>query len=336
MGFHHIGGMNRWAIPDCFVIGFSFALAVVSASAPARAQGVPAGTVIESRADAAYEVDGIAQTAFSNTDAVRIAEVIDVAMTPVESSPVSTGNGSAVLTFELTNTGNGAEAFTLTARALTTGIDFEPTIVGIALDSNGNGTYEEGIDTLLPAPETSSELAQGASQTIFVLAGIPNGTASGSRGEIELRAEATTGTGSPGDNYNGAGEGGTDAVIGSSGGLATATGAVQVSTAVVRLIKSSTLSDPFGGNDPIPGATIRYAIRVEVSDAGPVTNLIVTDPIPEGVQYTPGSLMLDGVPLTDPPGDDAGQANASEIVVSLGNVAANTSQDISFDVVIES
>ena len=46
---------------------------------------------------------------------------------------------TAVLRYKITNTGNGPEAFTLTANPAVTGNAFNTTVTGLAIDVNGNG-----------------------------------------------------------------------------------------------------------------------------------------------------------------------------------------------------
>jgi len=79
-----------------------------------------------------------------------------------------------------------------------------------------------------------------------------------------------------------------------------------------------------------------FTITATVSGSGSVDDLMVTDAIPEGTTYSAGSLSLDGNPLTDANGDDAGEASdASGIVVDLGTVAGGTVQTITFDVTVD-
>jgi uncharacterized repeat protein (TIGR01451 family) len=78
--------------------------------------------------------------------------------------------------------------------------------------------------------------------------------------------------------------------------------AYQASSPVV-LIKSVTVIDTLGGNDPHPGATLRYQIDISITGNTPVSNLVVTDLIPADTTYTDASLNLDGIAQTD--ADDA-------------------------------
>ncbi len=79
-------------------------------------------------------------------------------------------------------------------------------------------------------------------------------------------------------------------------------GAYQVMSPVI-ILKSVTVIDTVGGNDPHPGATLRYQLDVTVSGNTPVDNLIISDLIPVNTTYTDDSIQLNTVSQTDT--DDA-------------------------------
>jgi len=301
----------------------------------AHAAGVDAGTLIENTAQASYETADGTTTVDSNTVTLLVDELLDTTVASVDAGPIATEPGSEVLTFEVTNTGNGPEAFTLTANPIVTGNDFEATIDGIAVDTNGNGVYDEGVDEILTGPETTPELDPDDSVTVFVLVTVPADAADTEQSEVELTAEAVTGSGAPGTTFAGEGENGSNAVVGATGADDSANGILNVGITTVELVKSAVVSDPFGGTSPVPGATITYTISAVVEGSGSVDNLVVTDPFPTGTTYVTSTLALDGSGLTDAAGDDAGEASATAISVDLGTVAGGTTQNITFDVTIE-
>ena len=316
-----------WIVPAA-------ASAVLLFGSPAYAGGVTAGSLIENTAQATYDTPDGPETVDSNTVTLMVDELLDVTVSSVDSGPITTSPGSDILTFEITNTGNGPEAFTLTANPTVAGNDFGVTIDGIAVDTNGNGVYDAGIDTILSSPETTSEIAADGSLTIFVLVTVPAGAADSEESQVELLAEAVTGTGAPGTSFAGAGANGSNAVVGLSGADGTATGQLIVALTTVDLVKSATILDPFGGSSPVPGAVITYTITANVTGSASIDNLIVTDTYPAGTTYVPGTLALNGGGLTDASGDDAGTASASAISVDLGTVSGGSAPAITFDVTI--
>lgn len=309
---------------------------LAGAATPALAAGVTAGTLIENTATASFDEAGTPRSVDSNTVTVRVDELLDVTVTSLDTGPISTTRGNAVLTFEVTNPGNGPEAFLLTADPAVAGNDFDVTVRGVAIDSDGNGVYEEGVDQVLTGPLTTPVLAPDARVTVFVLVTVPDTAADGDTSNLQLTAAAATGNGTPGTVFAGEGEGGGDAVVGSTGALADARGTLSSAVASVQLVKSVALRDPFGGTSAVPGATATFTIEARVSGSGNVANLIVTDAIPAGTTYVPGTLALDAGTLTDAADTDAGTASdASGISVTLGSVPAGTNRSVTFDVTID-
>lgn len=305
------------------------------AAIPVLAQATPAGIIIESTAEATYEDGGTARTVTSNTVQVRVDELIDLAVAGLDSGPVAVQPGPTVLSFLVGNTGNGPEAFTFEVVTAVAGNAFDATLDSIAVDSNANGIYDPGVDEVLPVPSTSASLAAGASRTVFVILTAPGGNADGAQSTVNLIARSATGTGSPGTVFAAAGESGTDAIAGLSGGTATATGQLVGSANTVTLAKSATVIDPFGGATAVPGATITYGIEARVTGSATINGLTITDIIPANTQYIANSLTLDGAPLSDAAGDDAGEASSAGIAVSLGNVPGGSSNTVTFAVLIE-
>lgn len=306
----------------------------------ADAAGTAAGTNITNKATATYTVSGIPGTQDSNTTTVKVAEIINVTVTWQDGAnvPVAPGDTNKVATYRVTNTGNGTEAWTLSLNAAIAGDDFDPTLVNLYLDANGNGTYDSGTDTLYVAGTNDPNLAEDGFKTVFVLCNIPGTATDGQKGNIKLTATSKTGTGAAGTVFAGAGDGGVDAVIGATTGAATTTATYQVINVTVSVVKAQTVSDPYGGTQPIPNATIRYSITVTVTGTGTAVGVVITDPIPANTTYTAGTLKLNGAGLTDVNGDDAGDYNVTnpgKVTVSLGNLtSASVAQVITFDVKI--
>lgn len=321
------------AIPLILAVTAGMALL---APALASAAGVSAGTLIENTAIASYDDGGGPRTISSNTVTVRVDELLDVTLTSLDPGPVPTRPGEAVLRFELTNQGNGPEAFRLLANPEVAGNDFDVTITAIAVDRNGNGIYDAGVDEVLAAPQVTAELAVDSVLTLFVLVNVPEGVADSDTGAVELVAEAVTGTGAPGTVFAAAGVDGGDAITGTTEARALARGNLVVGLTTVALAKSVTLRDPFGGSGAVPGSIASFTITATVAGSGSVADLVVTDAIPEGTTYAPGSLALDGTALTDAADADAGTgSDADGISVALGTVAGGTVRTITFDVAID-
>ena len=309
----------------------AFALAGAAFAAPALAGGVPAGVLIENTATATYTANASTQTVDSNTVTFRVDEVLDVATASQESGPVP-ATTTAVLRFKVTNTGNGPETFTLTANPAVTGNAFNATVAGLAIDVNANGAYDAGVDTALTNGAATPALAADGPLDVLVLVSIPPSAAANATSRVEFTAVATTGTGAPGTLFAGAGVSGGDAVVGASTASVTAQATLTVDKAVVSLVKSATVADPFGGTRPVPSAIITYSIVANVAGTGTVAGLAIADAIPAGTSYQPGTLTLEGAALSDAADADAGQGGSTGVAVQLGDVAAGGTRTVTFKV----
>ncbi|WP_419176539.1 hypothetical protein [Desulfosediminicola sp.] len=325
----------------CLVVGTTASLA--------EAAGTIAGTPISNTATVNYNVDGIDLEKDSDTVTFNVAELLDVTLVSRDGSnvPVKPGESKAMLTYELTNTGNYQEGFTLTVDNTDTTDDFDPeTPTTIYFDANDNDTYDDGTDTLYDGSNLPA-LAADESIHLFVFNDIPDTPADTELGISNLQADAQTGTGPEGTAYANAGyNGSVVAVVGTSGASANADGTYQVSRVDVTIDKTGVVIEDGltgTGTEPVPGATIEYTITVEVV-GGTAAGLVITDPIPAATTYVADSMELNGSPLTDDPSDDEGTlaeptTDNFEIQVDLGDVvggaAPGTTNTITFEVTIK-
>jgi uncharacterized repeat protein (TIGR01451 family) len=220
------------------------------------------------------------------------------------------------------------------------GDDFDPVPASpfIYFDTDGSGDLSLA-DVPYVAGGNDPQLAADASVTMILVNDIPAGTPDGDRGRSELRATSATGTGAPGTVFAGQGLGGVDAVVGTSGGEAAVYGEYLVGNIQISAIKSQTVSDPFGGARPIPGATITYQIVVTATGAGAAIGTAFNDAIPADTTYVAGSATLNGTGLTDTADGDAGAfvtTPTPAVTVALGDLTASSApQTIVFRVTID-
>ncbi|WP_293884299.1 hypothetical protein [Sphingomonas sp.] len=301
--------------------------------APALATGTSAGTTITNTATATY-TNSVGQPVSvpSNKVDLKVDEVINVKVASADPGDVSafSGGTNQILSFNITNTGNGSEAFRLAPVNAIGGDAFDPSTTSIVLDTNHNGVYDAGVDTVYAAGSNDPVLAADGSIRAFILSTIPGTATDGQRGQTDLTATAVTGTGPAGTVFTGVGDGGGDAVIGTSTGVGRDKGFYIVSAATVSFVKSATIADPFGGTRSVPGSVITYTLVATVSGSGALSNLAVTDPIPAATTYVVGSLTLQGAALTDATDSDAGEFSGTAIAARFGGVAAGQTRTVTF------
>lgn len=321
------------------VFASTASIAVISAlslASPAAAAGTRAGTVIDNTATATYDEGGTPVEVDSNLNSLTVDELLDTVVVWDDGADVATTPGATggALTFTITNTGNGEEAFLLSTISTLGGDNYDPTGVTIVID-DGDGVYEPGIDVVYVAGAGNPVLDPDETITVFVIANTPGGLSDGDRGGIQLTAEAVTGTGAPGTSFAGQGEGGGDAVVGTTGADGEDDGYFQVAAATVSLAKSATVADPFGGANAVPGSTITYQIVATTSGSGSLPNLAINDAVPAGTTFVPGSITLGGTTLTDAADADAGRFASNSVSVSLGTVAGGQTRTVTFQVTID-
>jgi uncharacterized repeat protein (TIGR01451 family) len=302
---------------------------------PVQAGGVLAGTLIENTAEARYTVGGITRTTPSNTVTITVDEILDVNVSTLDAGNVAlTGNG-AVLAFQLKNTGNGPESFILAADPALAGDDFNPAVTAIAYDDNGNGVYEAGVDPLISTGSLSPELAADGSLSVFVLVAFDSPLpADADLADVRLTATAATGSGTPGTVFAGQGTSGSDAVVGATTALDGDLGHLIAQLSGVTLVKSASVLDPFLGSQAIPGAIITYRLVASVAGSATIENLVIADPIPAGTTYVSGSLTLDANGLSDASDSDAGEADGSDVSVTIASSGSGSEHTVTFQVQI--
>lgn len=315
------------------------------ASTDARAIGVQAGTQIQNQATATYDVGGTPFVATSGSNIVTVDEIVDVQVTlqspPV---PVASPDTNQVLSFLVTNTGNGTESFEIVVNNGVGGDQFDPIFASIWLD-DGDGLFNPTLDTpyvlnsndpVLDANDPANDSA-----LLFVVNDIPGSRIDGDVGLSRLTVTSVAlGAQTPGFTSNGTGDAGTDAVAGTSGGQAQVDGSYVVAAVSVSLTKTATVvPHATFGTQPVPGAIVRYEITVTVTGAGTAQNLVITDPIPVGTIYENASMELNAVGLSDAVDLDEGDFDstlANGIAVDLGDVPGGSPDNvIHFNVMID-
>lgn len=304
------------------------------------AAGTAAGTSISNTAQVSYDVGGSTLTATSNATTLTVAEIVNLNVTTLTTSvSVTPGATNQVLMYRLTNTGNGSEKFHLVPNSTLVGDDFDPVLAATSIyfDTDGTTGLSAGDIAYVPGSNDPT-LSADASIVVLVVNNIPTGLTNGAAGKSELTATSFTGSGAAGTIFAGQGTGGTDAVLGPSGGHANANGVYVAGAITLNALKSQTIVDTFGGSQPVPGATITYQVVITPTGSGTASNATFNDAIPANTTYVAGSLKLNNAALSDAADSDAGQylsAPSAQVRIALGNLTqASGAQTVIFKVTI--
>ncbi|MEC0307713.1 isopeptide-forming domain-containing fimbrial protein [Paenibacillus lautus] len=115
---------------------------------------------------------------------------------------------------------------------------------------------------------------------------------------------------------------------------------VRFNPPVLESNKTAILQTKATGNTdadhPEVGDTLRYTIQARNTvDNSFVSSLVISDDIPAGLQYVPGSMKVDGVSVTDDESDqDGGLYNGDQIVGLFGDIADTEWHTLEFEAII--
>jgi uncharacterized repeat protein (TIGR01451 family) len=276
----------------------------------------------------------------SNIDAFNVDELLDVSVISLDAANVyvAPGESARTLTYLLNNAGNGMDAYALAFNNAIIGDQFDPASTFIYIDADGDGFLDTNVDDLYVPGVNDPLLAGGQSVVVFVLSNIPSAVSFGDLGIVGLNASSLTNTAAPGTVIPGGGDSGTHLVVGSSGGASVAQGVYEVFVDL-KIVKTATVVDLYGGARPSSGAEVTYTIRVSLTGSSTALGVVITDPIPPYTQYKPGSLTLNGVsqsPALDGDAGDVGGTTPGEVTVTLGDMVSGApDQIIAFTVIID-
>ena len=283
-------------------------LLATSADLWARAFEDPTGggTIISNRAEGSYQDDtGESFTTVSPTVTVTVLAVATLAVTPDETVPSDTVAPRDRVTrlFRVCNTGNNADAFTLTRAGVTAPV----TLNALYFDNDGSGTLTNG-DAPVTINETASpQLPPGG--CIGVLAVIDtNDVAAQSTITINITARSNAV-----NAVNGRGEDtGTIINVAGQGPRFTDPGNPN--------LPPSKLVNGLSQLVTSPDSKFTYTISFRNNGDAAARNVVVRDELPAGVEFIAGSLQLDDRSLSDALDGDEGSVQNNIIEVRLARV----------------
>jgi uncharacterized repeat protein (TIGR01451 family) len=274
------------------------------------AVGTSAGTEISHTATVSFTRGSSTDTEQASVS-FKVDEIVNVNVTAANASNnITNGDQNVVMTYTITNTGNGTEFFKLfdsidssknslplSASDLTVYVNTSQTPSAFDLSNAGQPYTGEDISI------ASDEII-----TAYIVTNIPNGAEKDTKSELLITAISqtnangvTAGGSSFGDIIAGAGEGGTDAIIAINQGRGNASSELIVTvydpsrSLVVNINKSiigssALINDTTTVTDQkIPGAVITYFVKITVAN-DTATALSISDIIPANMTYIAQSL----------------------------------------------
>jgi uncharacterized repeat protein (TIGR01451 family) len=249
---------------------------------PAFSQAVPAQYVVHNEASVVWEGSGRDPSVGSVS--VSVARTVGLDLLPSISLLARQGE-RVVVRHTLTNRGNATDEISLSTETAG-GWSYEA-----LLDADRSGAPSGG-DVVLPA---TVRLAPGGSIDVFIVVTVPDGAADADA--FRSRTRALSGN------------------LPSYVGYADATVSARIPSGTISLEKSADRSVATLGD------TIVYLIRWRGLGPDSTGSVVLYDPIPSGVRYVEGSMVLDGRRLTDAADADPGAFSAGSITVRVGSVA---------------
>jgi uncharacterized repeat protein (TIGR01451 family) len=311
--------------------------------------GTDAGRQISNQAVAQFSIAGQTQAPVTTNVSFWVDELLDATLVSTDIGPVAVlaPQIGAIQQYNLTNTGNGIEAYRLIANDALAGDDFDAAFSGIFIESNSQPGLQVGSggDAAYVAGANDPLLAADTNLTLYVTADIPASAAQSETSLLELRAIPITivsgsGTDDPsqpafpsvGTSYTGLGDpansgsGNVLAMVGTSFAASApaylASHEYLVGEAGVAITKTAVaVIDPSGGSTVVPGSVVDYQIIVMLAGAGSANALRVVDVLPLELAYAPGSLSVIGLPIGEDADDNFIPAGADNTGFNAGNRA---------------
>jgi uncharacterized repeat protein (TIGR01451 family) len=327
---------------------------------PALAAGTASGSTITNTVTLSYQVGGVSQNNVTANNSFTVDRKVNLTVAEVGSATttVSPGQTAAVTTFTVTNNSNAPLDFALAVAQLAGGAAphggtdaFDISAPTIYADTNTNGTYDAGTDTVITYLD---EIVADATRTVFVVGGVPLGQSTNAVAAVTLTATAREagGSGSQGAAVTqtaGANTAGVDTVFADVAGATDAARdaahsaqddyTVQAANLTVAKL-SYVISDPFNNTtDPkmIPGAVVEYCVTVSnAAGSATATNVSISDTIPGTTTFVAGSIMTGATVSggTCSGGSAGGSFAAGTVSATLGSVAASATAAVRFQVTV--
>jgi uncharacterized repeat protein (TIGR01451 family) len=273
----------------------------------ALAIGTDAGTPINNIATVSFTTGGTQQTAEANIS-FNVDEVINVNVTATPTSgTITNGDKNVVLSYTISNIGNGPENFKL-VESLGTNNSLPLTLgdLKVYIDKSSSPVGFDPTDTLYT--DTDITISNDESITVYIVTDVPNASVKDTLTDLVITAISQTEAGgtkasesSFGSVIPTAGEGSTNAIIAVEQGRDSASSELKVSVfdpskalsvVITKTILGSNAlinNTSTSSDQKIPGALVTYFIKLVVKN-DTANSVVINDVIPANMTYVPSSL----------------------------------------------
>jgi uncharacterized repeat protein (TIGR01451 family) len=277
---------------------------------------VGAGTIISNRAEATYrDAAGTGFSTVSKTISVTVLTVSALVVTPDETEPSATVSPNASVTrlFRICNTGNTPDFYTITHAEASAPAH----LTALFFDTDASGTLTADDRAVTIGASLSPRLVRGACTGL--LAQVDTGASpQGSRISINITARSNVS-----DAVN-SGATDTGAIINAVGEGAHFNAPDDARLPPVKLVEG------VASTTAAYGQALAYTVNFRNHGDVSALNVLLSDELPEGLEYIAGSLSLNNQPLTDASDADAGRINGRRIEVRKAEVAVGELVQVAF------
>lgn len=272
------------------------------------AQKTVGGTIITNFAQASYkDQNGILFNTISPTVFLTVKAISSLVVTPdeTEASAVVAPNQSVTRQFRVCNTSNNSDSYTLTR----VNISSPAQLVGLYFDADGDGLISANDVPIALNNTRSSTIEVGS--CVAVLADINTQTISvGEQLRIGITARSNVT-----DAANGIAED-EGTIINTAGKAAVLTDPDNPTLAPVKTVENQR-SWVTSKNQPL-----KYQIAFRNSGDIAARNVVLTDELPDGLQYIAKTLQIDARSVSDADDSDEGSVTNNRLTVRLANPVA--------------
>lgn len=285
-----------------------------AAFVPAAFAAAPtAGTNISNIASASYtDSTGNSKTVTSNVVTTTVLQVASFTLVS-DQTKMANANGQVSLSHTLTNTGNGSDTFNVgvvnndTRDSTTDNFDFSG--LNVYLDANKDGIPDS------QTPVTSVNLAAGESVNLIVQATTANNNVTaGDLGKLTVSAISGFDTSVTAKNV--------DTVKITNG-------------AVISLVKSASVKNVDATQVSMTAREVEYSLAYQNTGNTTATDVTITDVLPAGLTYVPGSATVNGTVLTDASDTDKYNFTGNVVTLVVPTVVANSGGVLKFKVRVD-